>query len=83
MRTVSVWVALVLALAAPAAIAAESFKLPKEVTPAMRRACEADVRRLCIGKDPTVAKVKRCMYANFYKFGKRCQNTLIAAGYSP
>ena len=83
MRTVHIWVALALVLAGSAAIAAENFQLPKEVTPAMRRACEADVRRLCIGKNPTVAKVKRCMYSNFYKFGKRCQTTLIAAGYSP
>jgi hypothetical protein len=61
---------------------AEEFQLPKEVTPAMRAACETDVRRLCIGQNPTVAKVKACVYAKFFKLGRKCQVVLAAAGFS-
>jgi hypothetical protein len=61
---------------------AEDFQLPKEVTPAMRAACETDVRRLCIGQNPTVAKVKACVYAKFFKLGRRCQVELASAGFS-
>lgn len=61
---------------------AEDFQLPKEVTPAMRAACETDVRRLCIGENPTVAKVKACVYAKFFKLGRRCQVELASAGFS-
>ncbi len=61
---------------------AEEFQLPKEVTPAMRAACETDVRRLCIGQNPTVAKVKACVYAKFFKLGRRCQVELASAGFS-
>ena len=70
-----------MAVLASAAHAGEGFKLPKEVTPQMRAACESDVRRLCIGKRPTVAKVKRCVRRNFSKLGTRCQMTLAAAGF--
>lgn len=48
----------------------------------MRAACETDVRRLCIGKNPTVAKVKSCVRRNFLRLGTRCQITLAAAGFS-
>lgn len=61
---------------------AEEFQLPPEVTPAMRAACETDVRRLCIGENPTVAKVKACVYAKFFKLGRRCQVELASAGFS-
>ncbi|MCH9808349.1 MAG: hypothetical protein K0U74_11505 [Alphaproteobacteria bacterium] len=61
--------------------AAENFKLPKEVTPQMRAACEKDVRRLCIGKKPTISGVKRCVRRNFMKLGTRCKVTLAAAGF--
>lgn len=61
---------------------AEEFQIPKEVTPAMRAACETDVRRLCVGENPTVAKVKACVYAKFFKLGRRCQVELAAAGFS-
>lgn len=57
------------------------FKLPREVTPQMRSACEADVRRLCIDRTPTVAKVKSCVMRNFTRLGMRCQLTLAAAGF--
>jgi hypothetical protein len=59
---------------------AGDLKLPPEVTPAMRAACEHDVRRLCIGTSPTVAKVKRCVMAKFMSLGKRCQIELASAG---
>lgn len=62
-------------------VGAESFKLPKEVTPQVRAACEKDVRRLCIGKKPTVSGVKSCVRRNFMKLGTRCQITLAAAGF--
>lgn len=60
--------------------AEEAFKLPPEVTPALRAACEADVRRLCIGENPTVDKVKRCVEAKYAQLGSRCKVQLVAAG---
>lgn len=71
----------VITVGATSVVSAESFKLPKEVTPQMRAACETDVRRLCIGKNPTVAKVKSCVRRNFMRLGTRCQLTLAAAGF--
>lgn len=65
------------------AMANEAFKLPPEVTPKMRAACESDVRRLCIGEDPTVAKVKQCVLSKFFKLGKRCQFEIAQAGLAP
>lgn len=64
------------------ATAAESFKLPKEVTPKLRAACESDVRRLCIGANPTVEKVKSCVMSKYFQLGKRCQIELASAGFS-
>lgn len=81
MKIIGVLVVLVMAFFANAATA-EEFKLPKEVTPQLRAACEADVRRLCIGKSPTIAKVKRCVRRNFTKLGMNCQMKLAAAGFS-
>jgi hypothetical protein len=59
------------------------FQLPPEVTPAMRSACESDVRRLCIGTNPTVAKVKICVAAKFFQLGKRCQVQIALTGLKP
>jgi len=70
------------ALAAASIAKAEQLKLPPEVTPSMRAACETDVRRLCIGKSPTIAKVKRCVAAKFMQLGRRCQIELASAGFS-
>ena len=67
-------------LVAATVAAAEEFKLPPEVTPSMRAACETDVRRLCIGKEPTVAKVKRCVMMNYLQFGRKCQVELASLG---
>lgn len=65
------------------AAAEENYQLPPEVTPAMRAACESDVRRLCIGANPTVAKVKICVASKFFQLGKRCQVQLALAGFKP
>ena len=61
---------------------AEEFKLPPEVTPSLRAACETDVRRLCIGQNPTVAKVKRCVLVKYFQLGKKCQVELASLGFS-
>ena len=61
-------------------LAGEGFKLPPEVTPALRAACEADVRRLCIGENPTVDSVKRCVEQKYGQLGSRCKVQLVAAG---
>jgi hypothetical protein len=67
---------------APAALA-EDYQLPPEVTPQIRSACETDVRRLCIGENPTVEKVKSCVAAKFTQLGRRCQVQLAMAGLKP
>jgi hypothetical protein len=59
---------------------AQSIKLPPEVTPAIRAACETDVRRLCIGTNPTVDKVKSCVIRRYRELSSRCKIHLAAAG---
>lgn len=59
---------------------AEEFKLPPEVTPSLRAACETDVRRLCVGQNPTVAKVKRCVMVKYFQLGRKCQVELASLG---
>lgn len=81
MRVSSVVFVCTMSCAAPFA-AAEELKLPPEVTPQLRAACESDVRRLCIGKEPTVAKVKRCVAKKFFKLGRRCQMELTSIGFA-
>jgi hypothetical protein len=63
------------------AAVAEEFKMPPEVTPSLRAACETDVRRLCIGENPTVAKVKRCVLVKYFQLGKKCQVELASLGF--
>lgn len=63
------------------AAGAEEFKLPPEVTPSLRAACETDVRRLCIRTNPTVAKVKRCVMVNYFQLGRKCQVELASLGF--
>lgn len=70
-----------IAAAAHSAKAEPEYKLPPEVTPQLRAACESDVRRLCIGTNPTVAKVKVCVASKFMQLGKRCQLQLAIAGF--
>lgn len=65
---------------AASSVRAEQFQLPPEVTPALRAACETDVRRLCIGKDPTVAKVKSCVVRKYFQLGRKCQVELASLG---
>ena len=73
----------VLALVSASFVAkAEELKLPPEVTPQLRAACEGDVRRLCLGPSPTVAKVKSCVASKFFQLGKKCQVELASAGFS-
>jgi hypothetical protein len=62
---------------------AEEIKLPPEVTPTLRAACESDVRRIgCLGPAPTYSKVKSCVIAKYAQLGKRCKVELASAGYS-
>jgi hypothetical protein len=62
---------------------AEDYNLPPEVTPALRAACETDVRRLCIGENPTVSKVRSCVRAKFLQLGTRCKMQITLAGLKP
>jgi hypothetical protein len=64
-------------------VRADDYQLPPEVTPQIRSACETDVRRLCMGENPTVAKVKSCVAAKFLQLGHRCQVQLAMAGLKP
>lgn len=64
-----------------ASVKAEELQLPPEVTPSLRAACETDVRRLCIGQEPTVAKVKRCVALKFFQLGRKCQVELASLGF--
>lgn len=75
--------ALIIALPAASMAIAEELKLPPEVTPALRAACESDVRRIgCLGPSPTYAKVKSCVVARYMKLGNKCKMQLALAGYS-
>ena len=76
-------------IVACAAVSASSLafagevKLPPEVTPALRAACESDVRRIgCIDATPTYSEVKRCVIAKYGQLGVRCKVQLASAGYS-
>jgi len=64
----------------PFATVADALELPKEVTPELRRACEKDVRRLCIRKNSTISSVKSCVIANFSRLNVRCKMRLVRAG---
>lgn len=81
MRTLAL-VALVSVASAQVA-GAEEYQLPPEVTPQLRAACETDVRRLCLGENPTVSKVKACISSKFLQLGKRCQLQITLAGLKP
>jgi hypothetical protein len=64
------------------ALAQDSIKLPAGVTPELRAACEADVRRLCVDENPTIPKVKACVAQKFLQLGRRCQVELASAGFA-
>ena len=61
----------------------EPIKLPPEVTPVLRAACEVDARRLCIQPASTVQSVRRCMLSNFDQLATQCQREIKAAGLGP
>ena len=65
----------------PLSAGEEDIKLPPEVTPQLRAACEKDVRRLCIGANPTISKVKVCVASKFLQLGRRCQIQLALSGF--
>ena len=64
-------------------VSAQDYQLPPEVTPQIKAACETDVRRLCIGTNPTVDKVRSCVSVKFMQLGRRCQVQLALAGLKP
>lgn len=64
-------------------VASAEFVLPKQITPAVRAACEGDVRRFCVRKGATVETVKACVYLNFGKLNAKCQQLALSAGLSP
>ena len=70
-------------LASSVAFAEEEFQMPPEVTPALRAACETDVRRSCFGDNPTLPKVKRCVEQKFSQLGTRCKFAIASAGLTP
>jgi hypothetical protein len=63
--------------------ASDAIKLPPEITPALRAACEADVRRLCITSESTFQSVRRCVLTNFLRLGRQCQVEITSAGLAP
>jgi hypothetical protein len=74
--------ALCVAVATSSMVRAEEIKLPPEVTPELRAACEGDVRRIgCLGPSPTFAKVKSCVIAKYAQLGSKCKVQLAAVGY--
>ena len=71
------------AVSASSVAFAADVKLPPEVTPALRAACESDVRRIgCVDATPTYSEVKRCVIAKYGQLGERCKVELASAGYS-
>jgi hypothetical protein len=72
-----------LCVIATRATAAEEIKLPAEITPALRAACETDVRRLCIRDGSTLEQVKSCVIAKYLKLGQRCRSEIASAGLMP
>jgi hypothetical protein len=63
--------------------AQQEVKIPPEVTPALRAACEADVRRLCITSESTIQSVKQCVLSKFLRLGRKCQMEIASAGLAP
>lgn len=78
MRIVLVVMAAVIAVSG--SLEAEELQLPPEVTPALRAACEADARRLCIREDSTISSVRQCMLDNFSRLANKCRAEIVLAG---
>jgi hypothetical protein len=71
------------AVSASSVAFAGDVELPPEVTPALRAACESDVRRIgCVDATPTYSEVKSCVIVKYAQLGKRCKVELASAGYS-
>lgn len=64
-------------------LSVQGFELPPEVTPALRAACESDVRRLCITENATVSSVKSCVKRRFGELSARCKMEIAVAGLTP
>ena len=62
------------------ALADEKFKLPPEITPAIRAACEQNVRSLCVTSVSTQSSIVSCVRRNFINLNKTCRNELTSAG---
>lgn len=63
-----------------AAQPAAAYKLPKNVTPAVRAACETDVRRLCVRRGSTMTSVKSCVRRKFMRLNFNCKMRILQAG---
>ena len=63
-----------------AAQPASAFKLPRQVTPAVRAACETDVRRLCVRRGSTMSTVKTCVRRKFMRLNFNCKMRILQAG---
>ncbi len=81
--TIGITAAVMLAAGLIAPVVANDVKLPPEVTPALRAACEADARRYCIRDDSTVSGVRQCMLNNFLKLANKCRTQIVLAGLGP
>jgi len=81
--TIRMIVTIALLAFATRAFASDDVKIPPEVTPSMRAACESDVRRLCISSNSTVETVRQCVMSKFLKLGRRCQFEIASAGFAP
>lgn len=62
---------------------AEGLVLPPEVTPALRAACEQDVRRLCISENSTLSSVRSCVVRRYAELSARCKVQIAVAGLAP
>lgn len=60
--------------------AASAVDLPKSITPALRAACEKDVRRLCVTKNSTYRSVKACVMRKFSALNTTCKLRIARAG---
>ena len=68
---------------APLPTSAEGIVLPPEVTPALKAACEQDVRRLCIIEGATLSTVRSCVVRRYSELSARCKVQIAVAGLTP
>lgn len=77
------FIAMAFAFFQTVSLQAQSLQLPPEVTPALRAACEQDVRRLCISENSTVASVRSCVVRRYVELSSRCKVQIAFAGLTP